>query len=118
MINSFMQKQQRSFIERMRRDHGLHQLMQSWVVQGVAQAKIAHDGRDGWFDARTASQAAEEALKLALSFILDNDGEYQRVCQERDQLLENIIKHVELTPRPIIVKLDKDGNPVCRVEEH
>lgn len=94
----------RPFIQRVRDDGRLSSMVQGWAIQ----ATMIVEQRYGFYPSdprRIAHEAAEEALKLALTFILDNDGEYRMVCEERDQLVERMtqtLNHMNLIP-PVFV---------------
>lgn len=84
----------RPYIERLRHDPRGRALHDGWVHQAAMVAEQRAGG-----DARMAAhEAAEEALKLALSFILDNDGEYLAVMAERDRFRDQLLETINLQP--------------------
>jgi len=79
----------RPYIENLRNDARTRQLMDSWTVQAMmeVEARRGHPA-DEHDSKRFAHEVAQRAVAIAMSFVLDNDGEYQMVCQERDGILQ------------------------------
>lgn len=89
----------RPYIERLRHDRRTRALFEGWVAQAAMTAEPRARG-----DAHMAARlAAEEALKLALAFILDEDGEYRAVCAERDRYRDQLLETIDLVPPPRFV---------------
>lgn len=87
----------RPYIENLRNDPRTRAMFNGWVAQATATADQRRCG-DGSGFRQMAHDAAQQALALAMAFILDNDGEYQMVCEERDRLREHILSIANLTP--------------------
>jgi hypothetical protein len=103
MIEDF--KATRGYIENLRTDPRTRAMFDGWVAQATKTAEARIAGRFGHDAHRLAHEAATEALTLALSFILDNDGELQAVRHERDTLLKQLIDLHASVPR--IIKVPK-----------
>lgn len=94
-------KQERGYISRMRRDPRTKAMLDGWVAQATQEADMRFpDPRD---DRERTHFAAQRAVELAMSHVLDNDGELQMVMKERDTLLENSIRLANLTPPTAII---------------
>ena len=92
----------RPYIENLQNDPRTMAMMDGWIAQATKEAELNHDlCRDD--PRRLAHNAARRALELAMSFVLDNDGEYQGVCEQRDQLLDNALKLEAMRPPSIVI---------------
>lgn len=92
----------RPFTERMRHDPRMRAMVDGWIAQATFEAETRNDRYRE--PSRFAHDAAETALRLALTFLIDNDGEYRAVCEERDRLMEQVLKGAMLTPPSLTVK--------------
>lgn len=97
------QHKRRPYIENLRKDPRTKAMFDGWVAQATMIAEQRNRG-DEYDYRRMAHDAAQEALALALAFILDNDGEYQMVCEERDRIRDQVLSRVMLTPPSITVE--------------
>ena len=50
--------------------------------------------------------AAERAVQLAMSFVLDNDGELMAAYTQMDAMMKNMATAINLSPTPPIVVKD------------
>lgn len=98
----FDQKQPRGYIARLRNDPRLHAMMQGWVGQATMEAEQRYPHPDQY--AARAHDAAQRAIGLALSFVLDNDGEYQMLREELDRALKNTIDLVNAKPISLVIE--------------
>jgi hypothetical protein len=96
----------RPYIERMRTDPRFYSLVRSWCAQSVIETQLRFDNRR--CDAEVMHEVADAALKLALEFILYNDGEYKAVYAERNAALEANLDLIKLMPRPLLYDPNKD----------
>ncbi len=97
-------KQERGYIASLRRDPRTKAMFDGWVAQATQEADMRFpDPRD---DREKAHFAARRALELAMSHVLDNDGELQMVMEQRDQLLDKAIEAARMMPPPQIIRVD------------
>ena len=90
---------ERTYIGMLRNDRRMRAMFDGWVAQATLEA--ANHFPDTYDASERAGYAAEMALRLALSFIIDNDGEYQALREQLDRVMENFITLETLNPRPI-----------------
>lgn len=96
----------RPYIENLRRDPRTKAMLDGWAVQATMAAEARNRG-DAHDYRRMAHDAAREAIALAMAFVLDNDDEYQMVCEERDTLRASVLDAAFLRPAtPLIVTTD------------
>lgn len=94
----------RPFIERLRNDSRMRALLTSWVHEATIEVtERLGRYRSEASPEKIAHEAAEAALIRAMTFILDNDGEYKMVCEERDRLMKAFIDQGALRPAPFMV---------------
>lgn len=100
------QKINRPYIKRLRSDPRTKAMFDGWAHQACMEAEARYPDIRSPHDAqKLAYFAARRALELAMTFVLDQDGEYKMVCEERDKAFEALIKQSEmLTPQQIMVK--------------
>lgn len=99
MIPEFERK--RTYIERLRNDPRTRAMRDGWIAQATAEAEQRYPGR---LEAGLRMHyAASRVLELAMSFILDNDGELAMTRRELVQAQKALAKHIEMAPRPIII---------------
>lgn len=99
----------RLYIDRLQNDHRLHTMFTGWVAQALREAELRADTHRSPY--LFAQRAAERALELALSHILDNDGEYQAVRAELERSLKSQIELANNALAPIIIA--KDGSEIA-----
>jgi hypothetical protein len=106
MISLKPDKHNRDYIERLRHDPRTKALFDSFVYQAIVEVRERHGCAENHHQAEElAHRTAERAVALAMAFVLDNDGEYRMVCEQRDQLLERQLKGFELSAMsPVFVK--------------
>lgn len=104
MIRDF--KINRPYIERLRHDPRTRALFDSFISQATMLVENRHGNDMEYMGSRRAAhEIAQEAVALAMSFVLDNDSEYRMVCEERDQLMERQLKGFQLcSMSPVFVK--------------
>lgn len=90
------QKRKRSYVEQIRRDPRMKAMLDGWAAQAAMKAE--QKMRNPYADRQSIHDAAVEGIALAMTFVLDNDGEYQAVCDERDALLDKIINTFQTAP--------------------
>ncbi len=95
------QHKHRSFIRNLRNDPRTRAMVDGWIAQAMVKVEI---GASRDYDRRATHEAVREGIALALSFILDNDGEYQMVCEERDRLRDHILQGVTSLPIPRVLR--------------
>lgn len=95
-------KMPRDYISRLRSDPRLHAMMQGWVSQATMEAESRYPGL--YDDRQRAHWAAETAIRLAMSFVLDNDGAYQMLREEMDRVLKNTLELVNSTPLKVVIE--------------
>lgn len=92
----------RRYIQRLRSDPRTRALFNGWAAQATLEADQRfpdpHDGR------LAACFAAERAIELAMSFVLDNDGEYQMVSDELNQLRNRVIEGFMMPPAVVVMQ--------------
>jgi len=96
----------RPYIERMRNDPRFYSLVRGWCAQSVIETQLRFDDRR--CDAEVMHEVADAALKLALEFILYNDGEYKAIYAERNAALDANLDLIRLMPRPLSVLITKE----------
>ena len=96
------QHKRRPYIDNLRNGPCTKAMFDGWAAQATITAEQCNRG-DEYDYRRMAHAAAQEALALALAFILDNDGEYQRVCEERDRYRDQILNTAMLTPPSMFI---------------
>ena len=79
----------RTYLERLRNDPRTRTLHDGWVAQATMEAERVYPE---WDDTRRAHFAADRALQLALTFILDNDGEMAYLRALVEEQAERISK--------------------------
>jgi hypothetical protein len=94
----------RPFIERLRHDPRMKAMVDGWTAQATIEAEARLRHPDDY--RRAMHEAARTGIALVLSFILDNDGEYRAVCEERDRLIEQVLRAAMLTPPSFVVSKD------------
>lgn len=89
-------KQERGYIASLRRDPRTKAMFDGWVAQATQEAEMLYpDLRD---DRQRTHFAAERAVQLAMSHVLDNDGELQMLAEENDRLRKQILDFAHRTP--------------------
>lgn len=94
----------RPYIERLRRDPRTRVVFDGFLAQVSLRfndrpIKDEHEAR------KMIMRAAEEAIALAMAFVLDNDTEYMQVCEERDRIMKLCIDNQSLiVPKFMIPK--------------
>jgi len=96
-----MQGPTRTYIQRIRNDPRTRAMHDGWVAQACAEAEQVYP--DPSDDRRRTHHAASRALELALSFVLDNDGELTMVREQLDRVLENSITLANMSPRSFVM---------------
>lgn len=86
----------RPFIDRLKSDPRFFAMVQGWEYQAVMETEAQFSYRR--CDREVMHQTAAAALKLALEFILQNDGEYRAVCEQRDAILKHSLDAMALMP--------------------
>lgn len=79
-------KANRPYLQRLATDARMHRLLDGWTAQATLEAEGRYP--EPWQDRERTHYAAKSAAALAMAFVLDNDREYQMVCEERDRALE------------------------------
>lgn len=97
------QRQQRGYIENLKRDHRTRALMDAWVHQAMMEQEAKGQPSNTYDAIKMANAVAERAVVLAMEFVLDNDREYQMVCEQRDKLMEACVKNVTLNAFPQVI---------------
>lgn len=97
-------RKEREYIKRIRRDPRMRAMLQGWVAQATAEAEQRYPGP--YDEPARAHEAATIAVQLAMSFVLDNDGEYQAIRETLDKVLEAQLTMNQLSPRPLIIPKD------------
>lgn len=93
--------QDRSYITRLRFDPRIRAMFDGWVAQATMEAEQRFpDPRD---DRARSHFAAETALRIGLAFVLDNDGEYQRVLAENEKLMKRLLDAAHLPPLHVVL---------------
>lgn len=89
----------RSFIDRMKSDPRFHAMVRGWEHQAV----VATEQRFGDYrcDREIMHETAAAAIRLALEFILESDGEYKAICAERDAILKASMDLIQTSPMPM-----------------
>lgn len=97
-------KTNRPYIERLRRDPRTKALFDSFVYQAMVEVREQHGRPESPYEAeKFAHVTAEKAVALAMSFVLDNDGEYKMLREQFDQLMQTMIDARHLSPGPSII---------------
>lgn len=105
MIRDF--KINRPYIERLRHDPRTRALFDSFISQATMLVENRHGNDMEYMGSRRAAhEIAQEAVALAMSFVLDNDSEYRMVCEERDQLMNQQLQWARLSAAPIILSTE------------
>jgi len=94
---------QRAYIENLRKDPRTRALMESWVVQAMMASENSGKPRNQHEAMAFAHAVAKDAVALAMAFVLDNDGEYQAICRERDRFRDAHLEFATLTPPSSVV---------------
>lgn len=97
-------ERQRGYIARLLRDPRTKAMHDGWIAQATFEAE-EHCG-DRYDAPRMAQYAADRAIQLAMSFVLDNDGELNAVREQMEKLLEANLTMASLSPRPIVIPTD------------
>ncbi|MFC0683187.1 hypothetical protein [Novosphingobium clariflavum] len=102
-----MMRQERGYIARLRRDPRTKAMHDGWLAQATYEAEQHYPYPE---DARQrAHYAADRALLLALSFVLDNDGEMNALREQLDRITESSLSLLnKFPPAPIILKSEED----------
>lgn len=80
----------RTYIDRLMNDPRSRVMRDGWVAQATTEAKMRYPHP---LDAGERSAlAAERALELGLSFVLDNDAELAAVRHELDQMTKRCLE--------------------------
>lgn len=96
-----MPKRARPYIERLRTDPRTRAMFDGWVGQATMLAE--QQVPDPCRYAERAHRAAQIALQLAMTHVLDNDGELQAANAEIDKLREHVLQGAMLKPPHLIV---------------
>jgi len=94
---------QRPYIENLRKDPRTRALMESWVVQAMMASENSGKPRDEHEAMSFAHAVAKDAVALAMAFVLDNDGEYQTICRERDRYRDAHLQFAMITPTSLVM---------------
>lgn len=89
----------RPFIDRMKSDPRFRDMVRGWEHQAV----VATEQRFGVYhrEREIMHETASAAIRLALEFILESDGEYKAVCAERDAILKASMDLIQTSPMPM-----------------
>ena len=95
----------RSFIDRMKSDPRFRDMVRGWEHQAV----VATEQRFRVYacDREIMHETAAAAIRLALEFLLESDGEYKAVCAERDAILKASMDLIQLSPKPMMYQTTK-----------
>ncbi len=89
-------RKNRTYIERLRNDPRTRALADAWVNQAMMEAEQHYDSyREG---AAFAHYAARRAVELAMSFVLDNDGELAATREQLERALETQLQFLRTQP--------------------
>ncbi|WP_343609289.1 hypothetical protein [Novosphingobium sp.] len=91
----------RSYIQRLEADPRLHAMFTGWVAQAVREAEVL-PGAYG-LPSCFAEKAAGLALELALSHILNNDGEYQALLEQLERTTKAHLDTLNLIAMPLAI---------------
>ena len=79
----------RTYIDRLMNDPRSKAMRDGWVAQATAEAEMRYPHA---LDARPrAAMAAERALDLGMSFVLDNDAELAAVRRELEEMTKRAL---------------------------
>lgn len=102
-----MMRQERGYIRRLRHDHRTKVMHDGWIAQAIYEAEQRY--RYPEQARQMAEYAADRALQLALSFVLDNDGEMNALREQLDRITESSLSLLnKFPPAPIILKSEED----------
>lgn len=91
----------RTYIQRLRNDPRTRAMHEGWIAQATAEAEMRHpDPRD---DRKRTHYAVSRALELAMSFVLDNDGELAMVREQLNRMASHVITLGNSTPTRLVV---------------
>lgn len=95
--------EQRSYLALLRRDPRVKAAYDGWIAQATFEAynRYPHP----MDSEQRASYAASRAVELVMSFILENDGEYQAVRQQLDEVLKRSLEMAMYAPVQMIVPI-------------
>jgi hypothetical protein len=104
----------RGYIKWLRTDPRVRRIFEGFVARATMEAdlEVPHI-RDVHEARQLAHVAARLAVQMVMDFVIDNDGEYQMVKEERDQLQERLFKLAELAPNHMAMNMapyyDREG---------
>lgn len=107
----------RSYIARLHRDPRTKAMLDGWIAQATFEADKRFPRPED--DRQRTCFAAETAVRLAMEFVLGNDGEYQAILLENDRLMQQVIDianrtpprlHVTVGPAPVAHATEKPSH--------